>query len=73
MTTTGSDGELLAGYVGLDSWLDDRWLLGVAAAVNKVKAGYGLDGGELRLTMMGVHPYLRLAIDDLSEVWGILG
>ena len=67
------DGELLAGYVGLDSWLDDRWLLGVAAAVNKVKAGYGLDDGELRLTMMGVHPYLRLAIDDLSEVWGILG
>ena len=68
------DGDLSAGYVGLDTWLDDRWLIGAAASVTKVKAGYGLDdGGKLDLSMVGLHPYLRLAVDDLSEVWVILG
>ena len=68
------DGKLNAGYLGIDTWLDDRWLLGVAASVTKVDAGYGLDsGGELDLSIVGVHPYVRLAIDDLSELWLILG
>ena len=68
------DGDLSAGYLGLDTWLDDRWLIGVAASVTKVKAGYGLDEvGKLNLSMVGLHPYLRLAVDDLSEVWVILG
>ena len=60
------DGDLSAGYLGLDTWLDDRWLIGVAASVTKVKAGYGLDtGGKLDLSILGVHPYLRLAVDGL--------
>ena len=68
-------GDLKAGYLGIDTWLDDRWLIGVAASVTMVEADYGLGGtsGELGLSMLGVHPYLRLALDDLSELWVILG
>ena len=68
-------GDLKAGYLGIDTWLDDRWLIGVAASVTMVEADYGLSGagGELGLTMLGVYPYLRLALDDLSELWVILG
>ena len=68
------DGDLKAGYLGIDTWLDDRWLLGVAASITKVDAGYGLDsGGKLDLSIVGVHPYVRLALDDVSELWLILG
>ena len=68
-------GDLKAGYLGIDTWLDDRWLIGVAASVTMVEADYGLSGagGKLGLSMLGVHPYLRLALDDLSELWVILG
>lgn len=68
------DGELKAGYVGLDTWLDERWLIGVAASLTIVDAAYGTgDGGKLDLNMLGVHPYARLALDDVSELWLILG
>ena len=69
------DGDLVAGYVGVDVWLDERWLAGVAASRTGVKAGYRLDGGggELDLTTTAVHPYLRFAPDDRRELWVILG
>ena len=69
------DGDLKAGYLGVDTWLDDRWLLGVAASITKVDADYGLEtgGGKLDLSIVGVHPYVRLALDDVSELWLILG
>ena len=69
------DGNLKAGYLGIDTWLDDRWLIGVAASITKVDADYGLDtgGGKLGLSILGVHPYVRLALDDVSELWLILG
>ena len=69
------DGDLVAGYMGVDVWLDERWLAGVAASRTGVKADYRLDGGggELDLTTTAVHPYLRFAPDDRRELWVILG
>ena len=69
------NGDLKAGYLGIDTWLDDRWLIGVAASVTMVDAVYGLDtgGGKLDLSILGVHPYVRLALDEVSELWLILG
>ena len=69
------DGRLLAGYLGVDGWLNERWLIGVAASRTGVKADYGLEGrsGKLDLTTTGVHPYVRYAPDERSELWVILG
>ena len=71
----GYDGDLLAGYVGVDGWLNDQWLAGVAVSRTGVAAEYGVDGGggELELTMTGVHPYVRFAPNQRSELWVILG
>ena len=69
------DGDLVAGYMGIDVWLNERWLIGVAASRMGVKADYGLESGngELDLTMTGIHPYVRYAPDERSELWVILG
>ena len=74
--SSGYDGNLKAGYLGVDAWLDDRWLAGVAASRSAVKADYSLAGteaGELRLDLTGVHPYVRYAHGEGGEAWAILG
>ncbi len=76
---TGADesytGNLAAAYFGVDVWLDDRMLAGLAASYTDVTSDYRLDGGsgKLELTLTGVHPYARFAPDDEIELWTILG
>ena len=69
------DGDLRAGYVGLDAWLDDRWQIGVAASRIQVTADYSLagGGGELDVALNGIHPYARLVADERREFWIMLG
>ena len=69
------DGDLLAGYLGVDVWLNERWLIGVALSRTGVTADYGLESrdGKLDLTTTGIHPYVRYAPDERSELWVILG
>ena len=69
------DGDLRAGYLGLDAWINDRWLVGVAASRTQVDAEYRLDDGDgaLDVTLSSVHPYVRFAPDGRRELWAILG
>ena len=71
------DGDLRAGYLGVDMWLDNHWLAGLAASRIAVDANYlaagDAGGGQLEVTLTGVHPYLRYASDGGSELWAILG
>ena len=72
------DGSLAAAYLGVDARTSAEWLFGVAASLTKTEADYGLgDGsgaeGRLDARITGVHPYLRYAPDETSEVWTILG
>ena len=73
------DGDLRAGYLGIDARLGDRWLVGLATSLARAEADYdtGDDssggGGVLGIRMRGVHPYLRYAPDAKSEFWTILG
>ncbi len=69
------DGDLVAAYLGLDVWLDERWLMGVAASQTRVKADYALEsrGGELRLSTTGLHPYFRYYPNERTELGLILG
>lgn len=71
----GYDGDLRAGYLGLDAWVNGQWLVGVAASRTQVDADYRLDGGGGRLdvTLTGVHPYVRYAPDERRELWAVLG
>ena len=73
------DGDLKAGYLGIDARLGDRWLAGLATSLTRAEADYdpGDDsaggGGRLETRITGVHPYLRYAPDAKSEFWTILG
>ena len=68
------DGELRTGYVGVDTWLTDRWLLGVAAARSEGTGGWraGSASGSLDTRLLAVHPYLRWSSGGTS-IWAAGG
>ena len=84
-TFQGADGDLtlqgdvLTGTVGLDATLG-RWLGGLAVAHSHGDGSYTMplmDGsseqGDLAQTLTSLQPYLRYAVTDRLDVWGLLG
>ena len=68
------DGNVLTGTVGVDSvW--DRWLAGVAVSHSLGGGSFTGDGdGDLdSSTLTSIHPYLRYAVNERVDVWGVLG
>ena len=69
------DGDMLTGTVGVDgAW--DRLLAGVAVAHSQGDGSYtgaGDSRGDLEQTLTSLHPYLRYAVTDRLDVWGLLG
>lgn len=75
---SGYDGSLLAGYLGADIALDGGWLAGVAVSRIASEADYTLGAtaggsGTLEADLTNVHPYVRAALGERSEVWAVLG
>ena len=70
------DGDMAAGYVGLD-WLAKRdVLLGVAVAVNRGDVDYAIDDvttGEVDLNLTSLLPYAHWRPRADLGVWGLLG
>lgn len=74
------DGNLKAGYLGVETRFEKRWLAGAAVSRTKVVTDYahpqadgGHEDGRLDLTLTTAYPYLRLASDPRSEFWLLLG
>ena len=72
------DGDVFSGTVGVDGeW--DRWLAGVAVAHSRGDGAFRMPGtgergqGDLEQTLTSVHPYLRYAVTERLDVWGLLG
>ena len=72
------DGDVLTGTMGVDSeW--DRWLAGLAVSHSRGDGSFSMtdgierDSGELDNTLTSIHPYLRYAVNDRLDVWGLLG
>ena len=72
------DGDVLTGTVGVDGeW--DRLLAGLAVAHSRGDGSYtmpvagGDDSGNLEQTLTSLHPYLRYAVNDRLDVWGLFG
>jgi len=74
---SGYDGDLLAGYLGVDLAMDGGWLGGVAVSRIAAEADYTLagssTGGTLEADLTSFHPYVRVAVGNRSEGWAILG
>ena len=72
------DGDVLTGTVGVDGeW--DRWLTGVAVAHSRGDGSYSAEGmvahgrGAVDQTLTSIHPYLRYAVSERLDVWGVFG
>ena len=69
-------GDVLTGTLGVDGeW--ERWLAGVAVSHSRgdgssTRAGTGGDR-ELENALTSLHPYLRYAVNERLDVWGVLG
>ena len=70
----GYEGELQTGYVGVDTWLTERWLAGVAAARSRGHGNWRVGGsrGSLATMLTALHPYLRWS-DGTTSVWATAG
>ncbi len=80
LTVVDVDGDVFTGTVGVDgAW--DRFLAGVAVAHSRgdgsftdTNPGMADRGqGDLEQTLTSIHPYLRYAVTDRLDVWGLVG
>ena len=70
------DGDVLTGTLGVDrEW--ERWLAGVAVSHSRGDGSYRIAGnggaGEVENVLTSLHPYLRYAVNERLDVWGVLG
>ena len=70
----GYDGGLGTGYVGVDTWMTERWLAGVAAARSRGFGNWRTGGsqGSLATRLTAVHPYVGWS-DGTTAVWATAG
>ena len=69
------DGEVHTATAGAD-YEQDRVLAGLAVSYSSGTGSFdhaSWGSGELRSTLLGVHPYLRVALHDRLAVWGLFG
>ena len=71
---SGHEGELQTGYLGVDTWLSDRWLMGIAAGRSRGHGSWRTGGarGSLSTTLTAVHPYVQWS-DGTTSVWVTAG
>ncbi|MDE2878836.1 autotransporter outer membrane beta-barrel domain-containing protein [Candidatus Palauibacter soopunensis] len=68
------DGELKTGYVGADTWLGSRFMLGVAVARSEGTGDWstGATSGALQTRLVAVHPYLQWN-SGATSIWAMAG
>ena len=72
--TSGYDGDLRTGYLGVDARLGERWLAGVAVARSGGAGNWqvGTSSGRLATELTVLHPYVRWG-DRETAVWALAG
>ena len=76
--TLSLNGNVVTGTLGVDGqW--NQWLAGVAVSHSQGDGSFTMPGtadrgrGDLENTMTSIHPYLRYAVNERLDVWGVLG
>ena len=70
------EGDVFSGYLGLDAWVDDDFMLGMALSHSEGDMSYELPdgrGGEVDAALASVLPYGRWTPRADLGVWGMLG
>ena len=73
------DGEVTSAMLGTD-WSQGRWTTGLVVAHSLGDGGYrdgsggnGAGSGTISATLTGLYPWLRHALSDRLDVWGVAG
>ena len=70
------DGDVLTATLGVDR-ASGPWLAGVAVSHSQGDGGYSMEDtelqGDLDNDLTSIHPYLRYAVNDGLDVWGVFG
>ena len=68
------DGEVTSAMMGAD-WHWERWTTGLAIAHSLGEGGYreGANGGTVETSLTGLYPWLRHALTERLEAWGVAG
>ena len=70
------DGDVLTATLGVDR-AHGPWLAGVAVSHSSGDGGYSMEDtelqGDLENDLTSIHPYLRYAVNDGLDVWGVFG
>ena len=71
---SGYDGDVRAGWMGVDRRLGERWLAGLAVTRSGAAGAWhsGTAAGRLTTTLTAVHPYVRWS-DGATTLWTMLG
>ncbi len=75
----GYDGSLTSLYVGADASFGENWLAGIAVSRSSGDADYEFTStrasgtGDLDTDLVSVHPYMHWTVDDVAELWAIVG
>ena len=75
----GVDGDLTSIYIGTDAMVGESLLVGVAASQSDGDVDYRFASnaasgtGSLSTEMMTIFPYVRLDVDQCTELWAVLG
>ncbi|MXY16825.1 MAG: hypothetical protein F4057_08085 [Acidobacteria bacterium] len=72
--TLNLDGELATATLGFDT-RRGRWLAGLALSYTEGRGGYTRRGagGEVASSLTSLNPYLRYALNERTDLWGVLG
>ena len=72
------DGEVTSAMLGTD-WSQGPWTAGLLASHSLGEGGYGggeggaAGSGTIEATLTGLYPWLRHALSDRLEAWGMAG
>ena len=68
------DGEVASAMLGTD-WSQGRWTMGLLMAHSLGEGGYrdGSGSGTVESTLTGLYPWLRHALSERVEAWGVAG
>ena len=75
----GVDGDLTSIYIGTDAMVGESLLVGVAASQSDGDVDYRFASnaasgtGSLSTEMMTIFPYVKLDVDQCTELWAVLG
>ena len=71
---SGYEGDLVTGYLGVDTSLTDRWVAGVAVRRSRGDVDWRTDGsrGSLATTLTAAHPYVQWS-DRTTSIWATMG